>query len=631
MSLDTCRALEASGQIDAAYRAYLTEHHVDDAARLLVTYGKNVEAADLLLSSAARTARPFDSATTERIATAIRLLEGAGQVQRCVQALAWCGDAALLQEVGARLAAAGHAHDVGVAWARHGDPTQAISLLIKLPRDDERYAGACIEVVRALVRGASLTMGVDRFLASFIRRGPGDDATADAFFALAAVYAKHHLPENALEVLERLSAARPDHQDAATQRRRLQEAVLGSTEELAKVLDEDAAFNGIVKRPVPSAPVPEPAAPLPLTITGAQLTTARKTPSQEGAPLVLSDRRDRDTVTLDTGENGAQRPDPFGSGAFTTSYTPSRASSRGAAPAPHPLELDDVGPARSDGDELEPSTLSFAPGSVVARRYSIVGVLGRGGMSIVYEARDLELQETVALKLFTQPTNEEAIERFRQEIKLARQLIHDNIIRVYDLGTTLGARFLTMELLVGEDLHAKMSRGLSMREGCALLASACDGLEVAHRIGIVHRDIKPENLFVTNDGVMKVMDFGIAKQTRKQGLTIAGMVVGTPEYMAPEQAHGHMAVTPSADLYSVGIILYALATGQLPFRHHELLPLLLMHINEAPIPPRHLNPACPVQVEQLILELLSKTAEQRPPSAAAVAARLRRLRSDGVI
>jgi serine/threonine protein kinase len=237
----------------------------------------------------------------------------------------------------------------------------------------------------------------------------------------------------------------------------------------------------------------------------------------------------------------------------------------------------------------------------------------------------------VAFKLFTQPTNEEAIERFRQEIKLARQLIHDNIIRVYDLGTTLGARFLTMELLVGEDLHAKMSRGLSIREGCALLASACDGLEVAHRIGIVHRDIKPENLFVTSDGVMKVMDFGIAKQMRKQGLTIAGMVVGTPEYMAPEQAHGHMAVTPSADLYSIGVILYALATGQLPFRHTELLPLLLMHINEAPIPPRHLNPGCPGQVEQLILELLSKTAEQRPPSAAAVAARLRRLRSDGVI
>jgi serine/threonine-protein kinase len=237
----------------------------------------------------------------------------------------------------------------------------------------------------------------------------------------------------------------------------------------------------------------------------------------------------------------------------------------------------------------------------------------------------------VALKLFTQPTNEEAIERFKQEIKLARQLIHDNIIRVYDLGTALGARFLTMELLVGEDLHAKMTRGISLREGCNLLAQACDGLDVAHRIGVVHRDIKPENLFVTKSGVVKVMDFGIAKQMRQPGLTMAGMVVGTPEYMAPEQAHGHMAVTPAADLYSIGIILYALATGQLPFRHDELVPLLLMHVGEAPRPPRQLNPGCPVEVEQLILELLSKQADQRPPSAAAVAARLRKLRTDGVI
>jgi eukaryotic-like serine/threonine-protein kinase len=589
VTLDSCRALEAAGQVDAAYRGYLAEGHVDDAARLLVAHGKGAEAADLLLSSATRAPRPFDAVMSARITKAIGLLESQGQANRCLQALAWFGDQALLNDTAERIAAAGHAHDAGVTLARHGDPSRALPLLTKLPRDDDRYAGACIEVIRALVRGATLTMGVDRFLAGFIRRGPGDDATADAFYALAAVYAKHALPENALEVLERLCAQRPEYKDAAQKRRRLEEQVLGSTEELARVLDEDAAFEAAVKRPVPP-PTPSVPAPVPLSVTGTVPSTT-KPPSREGPATESAARAAADAAVA----------------AATASVT-----------------------AAAD-DELEATTLSFAPGTTVARRYTIVGVLGRGGMSIVYEARDLELHETVALKLFTQPTNEEAIERFKQEIKLARQLIHDNIIRVYDLGTALGARFLTMELLVGEDLHAKMTRGISLREGCNLLAQACDGLDVAHRIGVVHRDIKPENLFVTKSGIVKVMDFGIAKQMRQPGLTMAGMVVGTPEYMAPEQAHGHMAVTPAADLYSIGIILYALATGQLPFRHDELVPLLLMHVGEAPRPPRQLNPGCPVEVEQLILELLSKQAEQRPASAAAVAERLRKLRTDGVI
>jgi hypothetical protein len=588
VTLESCRALEASGQVDAAYRGYLAEGHVDDAARLLVAHGKGAEAADLLLSSATRAPRPFDATASARITMAIGLLEAQGQAGRCLQALAWYGDQTLLNDTAERLAASGHAHDAGVTLARHGDPSRALPLLTKLPRDDERYAGACIEVIRALVRGAKLTMGVDRFLAGFIRRGPGDDATADAFYALAAVYAKHALPENALEVLERLCAKRPDYKDAARQRRRLEEQVLGSTEELARVLDEDAAFEAAVKRPVPP-PTPAVPAAVPATVTAVSAPMPAKPPSREGPAEAAR-------VAADAAIAAA-------TAAATTAAD----------------------------DELEATTLSFAPGTMVARRYSIVGVLGRGGMSIVYEAKDLELHETVALKLFTQPTNEEAIERFKQEIKLARQLIHDNIIRVYDLGTALGARFLTMELLVGEDLHAKMTRGISLREGCNLLAQACDGLDVAHRIGVVHRDIKPENLFVTKSGVVKVMDFGIAKQMRQPGLTMAGMVVGTPEYMAPEQAHGHMAVTPAADLYSIGIILYALATGQLPFRHDELVPLLLMHVGEAPRPPRQLNPGCPVEVEQLILELLSKQADQRPPSAAAVAARLRKLRTDGVI
>lgn len=596
MTIESCRYLEASGQLDAACRAYLAEGFVDDAARLLSAHGRSAEAADLLLSATARAARPFDGPTSARITRAIGLLEALGQASRCLQALAWFGDQALLNETAERLAAGGHVHDAGVTLARHGDPTRALTLLTRVPRDDERYGAAAIEAIRALVRGAALTMGVDRFLAGFIRKGPDDSAAADAFYALAAVYAKHAMPENALEVLERLCAKKPDHKDAARQRKRLEEQVLGSTEALARVLDEDAAFEATVKRPAPPPPVlmahpapPSAPSPLPLSITAPGRAPAK--PPSRGGPA--------------------------------TDVVPRAQAAADAATA--------AATGAADEDLEAATTLSFAPGTMVARRYKIVDVLGRGGMSIVYEAKDLELHETVALKLFTQPTNEEAIERFKQEIKLARQLIHEHIIRVYDLGTALGARFLTMELLVGEDLHSRMTRGISLREGCKLLAQACDGLEVAHRLGVVHRDIKPENLFVTKEDTIKVMDFGIAKQMTKPGLTMAGMVVGTPEYMAPEQAHGHMAVTPSADLYSIGIILYALATGQLPFRHDEVVPLLLMHVGEAPRPPRQLNPGCPPDVERLILELLSKQAEQRPPSAAAVAERLRNLQRNEVV
>lgn len=598
-TIELGRSLEAAGQTDVAYRTYLQGGHVDDAARLLLAHGRAAEAADVLLSAVAKLARPFDTIAVDRVKRAASLLEQAGKATRCLQVLAWFGDDALLNATAERLAEAGHVVDAGTTLARHGDPSRALAWLVRVPRTDERYGTAAVEAVRALVRGANLTMAVDRFLAEFIRRGPADEAGADAFYALAALYARRSLPENALEVLQRLVEKKPGYKDADAQRARLELQVLGSVDDLARVLDEDAAFAAAsARRPPPSELVVAPAA----SLSGGSLD----------APMGL----------------GPTTSNEFGSRTVTTIETPGSQSPANRAQASIAAA---VTAATDDDDVEQATTLSFAPGTTVAKRYRIIDVVGRGGMSIVYKAEDLELRETLALKLFTQPTNEEAIERFKQEIKLARQLLHDNIIRVYDLGTALGARFLTMELLLGEDLHAKMTRGISLRDGCNLLAQACDGLDVAHKLGVVHRDIKPENLFVTDERVVKVMDFGIAKQMRQQGLTLAGMVVGTPEYMAPEQAHGHMQVTPAADLYSIGIILYALATGQLPFRHDELVPLLLMHVSQAPVPPRQLNSGCPVEVEALILQLLSKHADDRPPSAMAVAERLRGFQRAGIV
>ena len=586
-TIDECRALEASGQAEAAYKAFLANDHVDEAARMLASRGREGDAAELLLSWVARQPRPLSDRARAFGLRAAAMFEEQSRGPRALEVLAWLPEPAALDAAAVRVADAGYAFEAGCALARHGTPKQAPALLMKTPRTDARYATACVEAVRALARGAALTMNVDRWLAEFIRRGPTSDAEAEAFYALASVYLASGFPENADEVLTRLLEQRPGYRDATALKKRIEDRTFGTSEDLARVVDDDAAFSG-----APAFHRPPPEAPDVATITATSpLTTG------EGAVPSIDGAIDADATTL-----VKNMPRPNAAGAPTE---------EAAAPSG--------------------SSVAFVPGMLVAQRYKVIDTLGKGGMSTVYKVLDLELNEIVALKLFTQYSNDEAVERFKQEIRLARQLVHENVIRMYDMGVAGSARFLTMELLVGEDMHAKMVRGLAMRDGCLLLAQACAGLEAAHRLGVVHRDVKPENLFVTKDNVLKVMDFGIAKHSKNTGLTLAGMVVGTPEYMAPEQAHGHMQVTHSADLYSIGVILYALATGQLPFRHTELVPLLMMHVQQAPEAPRRLNPSCPAEFEQLILELLAKRAEQRPPTARAVEERLKRLVERGVL
>jgi serine/threonine-protein kinase len=586
-SVDECRALEANGQAEAAYKAFIANDHVDEAARMLSARGRGVDAAERLLSWVARQSRPLSERARSLGLRAAEIFEAQGRGPRALEVLAWLPEPVVLDAAAVRVADAGFAFEAGCALARHGSPKPAPAYLAKTPRTDTRYATACVETVRALARGAALTMGVDRWLAEFIRRGPTTDAEAEAFYALATVYVAAGFPENAGEVLGHLLRERPGYRDAAALKARVESRALGTSDELARVVDEDAAFAGVpaFRRPPPEAlVVAAPAAEVTLVPT-------------DGAVPSLDTSVDVDATTL----------------------------------------VKNIQPANAVQDPTEEAVVggagpaAFVPGMLVAQRYKIIDTLGKGGMSTVYKVLDLELNEVVALKLFTQHSNDEAVARFKQEIRLARQLVHENVIRMYDMGVAGGARFLTMELLVGEDLHAKMVRGLPMRDGCLLLAQACAGLDAAHRIGVVHRDVKPENLFVTNDNVLKVMDFGIAKHAKNTGLTLAGMVVGTPEYMAPEQAHGHMQVTHSADLYSIGVILFALATGQLPFRHTELVPLLMMHVQQAPEAPRRLNPSCPADFEKLILELLAKRAEQRPPTAKAVEERLRKLVERGVL
>lgn len=271
-------------------------------------------------------------------------------------------------------------------------------------------------------------------------------------------------------------------------------------------------------------------------------------------------------------------------------------------------------------------------GSKFGERYQLEAVLGEGGSASVYRAMDLELNEHVAVKVFHPSTEREAetlIARFKLELSLSRALSHPNITRLFDLGSAGPWRFLTMELLEGADLAHKLeeARGpLPLREGLSWLEQACMGLQAAHERDVVHRDVKPQNIFVTNSGNVKLMDFGIARKRTAQGVTMSGMIGGTPEYMSPEQINNFSDVTYATDIYALGVTAYQLFTGVLPFDFPELTRVLVAQASETPAPPRSHNPTMPELLERLILNMLEKDPTKRPPSALWVGQQFRSLR-----
>jgi len=206
------------------------------------------------------------------------------------------------------------------------------------------------------------------------------------------------------------------------------------------------------------------------------------------------------------------------------------------------------------------SLAALQSGAVLGDRYEIIRQLGQGGMGAVYQARDREVDRMVALKVIRpelagQP---EILQRFKQELILARQVTHRNVIRIFDLGEAGGIKFITMEYIVGRDLRSLLiEKGkLPPAEAVAIIEQVCLALEAAHSEGVVHRDLKPQNIVVSGDGKVCVMDFGIARSIELEGMTRTGGLVGTPEYMSPEQVQGEKADARS-DLFTLGIILTA--------------------------------------------------------------------------
>ena len=267
-------------------------------------------------------------------------------------------------------------------------------------------------------------------------------------------------------------------------------------------------------------------------------------------------------------------------------------------------------------------------GPTFAGRYQIIEELGRGGMGRVYKVYDAKIKEKVALKLIKPEiaSDKETVERFASEIKLARRIRHKNICGMYDLGEAEGAHFITMEFVAGEDLKSmiRMSGELSPTTAIHLASEICQGLVEAHRLGIIHRDLKPQNIMIDREGNPRIMDFGIARSLRGRGITGPGVMIGTPEYMSPEQVEGKESDARS-DIYSLGIILYEMLTGRVPFEGDTPFAVGLKQKSEMPRDPRELNARIPEDLSRLIMKCLEKEKERRYSSAFEVLDELSRI------
>ena len=269
---------------------------------------------------------------------------------------------------------------------------------------------------------------------------------------------------------------------------------------------------------------------------------------------------------------------------------------------------------------VSPTTMAqLSPGTVLGGRYEIVRLLGQGGMGAVYQAHDRELEREVALKIIRadMAANPEILKRFKQELILARLITHKNVIRIFDLGQAEGIKFITMEYIEGEDLQSVLRRKkkLEPKEAANIISQVCRALEAAHAEGVIHRDLKPQNIMLDKSGRAYVMDFGIARSVMASGMTQTGALIGTPDYMSPEQAKG-IPLDARSDLFTVGIIFYELLSGKAPFEADTTMGKLWKRTSEPARPLGELDQTIPQPLCEIVRRCLEIDPEKRFASAA---------------
>jgi eukaryotic-like serine/threonine-protein kinase len=269
---------------------------------------------------------------------------------------------------------------------------------------------------------------------------------------------------------------------------------------------------------------------------------------------------------------------------------------------------------------------------VLNNRYELEQKIGEGGMARVYRGRDGRLNRRVAVKVLHPHHASDVgfLQRFHHEAQAAANLHHPNIVDVYDVGQDDGVHYIVMEYVEGSDLKSLILRNgaLPPEQAVPIAIAVAEGLEAAHRLGMVHRDVKPQNIIVGPAGQVKITDFGIAKSSLSTAMTETGVTFGTADYISPEQAQGLQA-TARSDVYSLGVTLYEMLTGRLPFTGDSSVAVAMQHVSSEPPPPRMLNARIPLQLEALVLRALAKRPEERPASAREFARLLRSYQTVG--
>ncbi|HUK24869.1 MAG TPA: tetratricopeptide repeat protein [Terriglobales bacterium] len=283
-----------------------------------------------------------------------------------------------------------------------------------------------------------------------------------------------------------------------------------------------------------------------------------------------------------------------------------------------PTMVEGATPPRAASQGFLPDQPVFMPGRILAQRYQIIKVLGEGGMGAVYKAQDRELNRVVALKVIRPELarNPAIVERFKQELRLSHQVTHKNVIRIYDLGESNGTKFITMEFIEGQDLRSLIyeKKKFPAAEAVDVMQQVCRALEAAHSVGVIHRDLKPQNIIRDNAGRVVVMDFGLARTVGGDGMTQTGALVGTMEYMSPEQALGKE-LDQRSDLFALGLIFYELLTGKMPFQADSAIASLLKRTQERAVPVSDHDAAIPGNLSGIVSKCLERDPAQRYQNA----------------